>query len=209
MSDLRNDTFGFLERELDKFKRENPRIILPHEVRRGEGAPLIQRIGSRELPESLVEKAERVGFFRGRVEVKGVIEMPDERPRVAFYHADNTITFDAREVMAHAIAGEDDAAINTVAWGADGRQPSREDPDLYDPRITSAVTQVSYPTPESVIFSSSLPPGVGTGLQLREVGLKSAGGVLLATKLFARFVFPQQEKFDRLRLSVNWQIIFI
>jgi hypothetical protein len=28
-------------------------------------------------------------------------------------------------------------------------------------------------------------------------------------KAFARFVFPAQQKFDRLRLSVNWQIIFV
>lgn len=208
MSD-RDETFRYLNRELSRFEREHPHIILPHQARRESDEPLIQRVGGVSRPEALIAKAEKTGFFRGRVEVKGVWEIPDEPAKVAFYHADNTITFDAREVMAHALAGEEDAMINTVAWGADGQAPSRDDHGLLDERITSLVSQVSYPTPESVVFSSSLPPGVGTGLQLREVGLKSKGGVLLSAKLFARFVFPQQEKFDRLRLSVNWQIIFV
>lgn len=212
---MSDETFRFLERELEQYRQRRGsmepdgerRILLPHELRNEQG-PVIIRAGG-PLPENRMDKAERTGFFKGRVEVKGVIEEPGERPRVAFHHADNTITFDARTVMAYALSGVADAFITVVAWGADGRQPQRGDTDLYDPRITSAVTQVSYPTPESVVFSSTLPPGIGTGLQLQEVGLKSTGGATLLQKLFARFVFPQQEKFDRLRLSVNWQIIFI
>jgi len=145
--------------------------------------------------------------FMGRVQIKGIIDDPGapDHGKVVFFKNFNTITFDAREIMAHALAGDPLAKITTVAWGSGSTPPSRSDSALENELITSAVIEpVSYPTVDSVVFSSTLPPGVGTNYRFTEVGLKSAGG-----KLLARFVFPPQDKFERLRLSVNWQIIFV
>lgn len=145
--------------------------------------------------------------FMGRVEIKAIIDDPGspDHGKVVNYLNNNTITFDAREIMAHALAGDPGAKITTVAWGSGSTPAQRSDTKLENELITSAVIEpVAYPTVDSVVFSSTLPPGVGTGMRFTEVGLKSADG-----KLLARFTFPPQDKFERLRLSVNWQIIFV
>ena len=141
----------------------------------------------------------------GTVELKAVIDHPgDPRHGQLVGHVkSNTITFDARTIMARALAGLE--KISHVGWGSGTTPPARANTELENELITSVVIEpVSFPTTDSVVFSSTLAPNVGTGQSYSEVGLKSTSG-----KLFARFVFPPQEKFDRLRLSVNWQIIFI
>lgn len=164
---------------------------------------------SNHLPhDEAIELADRTKpGFMGRVEIKGVIDDPGspDHGKVVYYKSTNTITFDAREIMARALAGDPQAKITTVAWGSGATPPQRSNTQLENELITSAVIEpVGYPTADSIVFSSTLPPGVGTNLRFTEVGLKSAGG-----KLLARFVFPPQDKFERLRLSVNWQIIFV
>lgn len=125
--------------------------------------------------------------------------------KIVAHHKFNTITYDARKVMARALAGEINGPLTTVGWGTGITPPVRANTDLEAQIITSAIIQpVSYPTIDSVVFSSVLPRDVGTGYTYSEVGLKSAGGLL-----FARFVFPGVYKFAQLRMTVNWQIIFI
>jgi hypothetical protein len=149
--------------------------------------------------------------YMGLVEIKGIWDEPghENHGKVVEFHRQNTITYDARPAMARAIAGDDAGHITTVAWGTgyDGTNgPDREDTALANQVITSAVIQpVTYPDDnQSVIFSSQLVRGVGSNYTYNEVGLVTQGGLL-----FARFAFPGQFKFPQLRLSVNWQIIFI
>lgn len=150
--------------------------------------------------------------YMGIVEIKGVIDDPGapDHGKLVSYVNSNVITLSARKVMAMALAGQDKVA--TVHWGGGTTPPQRTDPQpgwpglLELPRIVSnieAADAVSS-TADSIVFSSTLPATVGTGLLLSEVGLVSANGLLVA-----RFGFPPQDKFDRLRLSVNWQIIII
>lgn len=143
----------------------------------------------------------------GRVEIKAIVDDPGspDHGKVVAHISSNTITFDARGIMARALAGLAEAKITTVGWGSGNTPPARSNTQLENELITSGVIEpAGFPTPDSVVFSSTLAPNVGTGQTYTEVGLKSAGG-----DLFARFTFPPQEKFPRLRLSVNWQIIFI
>lgn len=146
------------------------------------------------------------GYF-GVVGIEGVHDEeghPDHGKIVA-HHKFNTITYDARKVMALALAGDAAGPITTVGWGTGTTPPQRTDTALQTQVITSAIINpVSYPTVDSVVFSSVLPRDTGTGFTYSEVGLTSAGGLL-----FARFVFPGVYKFAQLRMTVNWQIIFI
>lgn len=146
------------------------------------------------------------GYF-GVVGIEGTYddEGHPDHGKVVAHHRFNTITYDARRVMARALAGEVDGPLTTVGWGTGITPPVRGDTALQTQVITSAIIQpVSYPTVDSVVFSSVLPRDTGTGFTYSEVGLKSAGGLL-----FARFVFPGVYKFAQLRMTVNWQIIFI
>lgn len=149
----------------------------------------------------------------GRVEIKGIIDDPGapDHGKVVSYHASNVITFDARKIMARALAGEKDGLGNllgkivAVAWGSGSSDPARAQTQLDNQlRVSAVIEPVVYPNDESVIFSSTLPPNEGTGEQYSEVGLIAANGMM-----FARFKFPTQFKFDRLRLTVNWQVIFV
>lgn len=155
-----------------------------------------------------IDMAERTKpGFMGRVEIKAVIDDPGapDHGKVVSYLNNNTITFDARGIMARALAGDPGAKITTVAWGS-GSEPAKRSDDALgnELQVTAVIEPVGYPTADSVVFSSTMPPGLGTNMRFTEVGLKSADG-----KLLARFTFPPQDKFDRLRLSVNWQIIFV
>ena len=146
------------------------------------------------------------GYF-GVVGIEGTYddEGHPDHGKVVTHHKFNTITYDARRVMARALAGEVDGPLTTVGWGTGITPPVRGDTALQTQVIASAIIQpVSYPTVDSVVFSSVLPRDTGTGFTYSEVGLKSAGGLL-----FARFVFPGVYKFAQLRMTVNWQIIFI
>lgn len=161
----------------------------------------------------ILKKIEHVdtGYF-GIVGIEGTVDDPGspDHGKVVAYHRFNTITYDAQRVMARALAGDSSGPITSVAWGigqTDGTttSPVRSDTGLNQEVISSPVIQpVTYPDPQSVLFSSTLARDVGTGYTYTEVGLKSAGGLL-----FARFKFPGVYKFEQLRLSVNWQIRFI
>lgn len=149
--------------------------------------------------------------YVGIVGIEGTIDDPEDpdHGNVVAYHRFNTITYDARTIMARALAGEADGPLTTVAWGTGSptgtAAPTRDDRALQNEVASSVIIRpVSYPDTASVVFSSSLPRDVGTGFTYTEVGLKSAGGLL-----FARFVFPGLFKFQKLRLSVNWEIRFI
>lgn len=146
------------------------------------------------------------GYF-GVVGIEGVWDEPGHpnHGKVMAHCKFNTITYDARKVMARALAGETNGPLTQVGWGTGTTPPVRGDTDLQNQVQVSPIIQpVSYPTIDSVVFSSVLPRDTGTGFTYSEVGLKSAGGLL-----FARFVFPGVYKFAQLRMTVNWQIIFI
>lgn len=153
--------------------------------------------------------------YMGIVEIKGIWDEPGHpnHGKLMSYVNSNVITLSARTVLAMALAGKD--SVHSVAWGGGTAAPQRSDPQpswpglLQIPLVTSPIDPaVSFPTVDSVIFSSSLPPGTdpstGYNLMLSEVGLVSANGLLAA-----RFTFPAQNKFEQLRLSVNWQIIIV
>lgn len=153
-----------------------------------------------------IELDERAKPCMGRVAIVGVIDDPGapDHGQVVTYASNNTITFDARDIMAHALAGDLQGVINGVAWGDGTSEPKRENTQLDNELAVTAISQVSYPPGTgSVVFSSTMPPQTNTGMRFSEVGLMSPMGML------ARFKFPAQEKFERLRLSVNWQIIFV
>jgi hypothetical protein len=191
-----NGTFEYLEVELHNYNEDtHARLIkTPAEL----------------FDQTSLELQMKQKPYMGIVEIKGVIDdpgSPDHGKVVSHVHS-NVITLSARAVMALALAGQD--KIVAVHWGSGSTPPQRSDPQpgwpglLENFQIASAIDAATPTTDDSILFSSTLPPTVGTGLQLSEVGLVS-----LLLKLFARFTFPPQDKFDRLRLSVNWQIIII
>jgi hypothetical protein len=159
-------------------------------------------------PESHSLRDTNLPPYQGRVEIKGIWDEPGS-PRhgeVVSFYSSNTITFDARGLMARAIAGDPAGHIIGVAWGTDGTAAQRSDTGCLAPVASSTIVQpVSYPRPESVMFTSVLARGEGTGYTYKEVALMADDN-----KCFARFVFPNgQYKFAQLRMSVNWEIIFI
>ena len=145
--------------------------------------------------------------FRGRVTITGSIDDPGaaDHGRIVYRQAWNTITLDSRGIMARALAGDEHGFIDTVGWGDGTTEPTKDDVALEHETESGAVVKPAvYPTIDSVTFTSTLPPGEGTGKRFSEIGLKAKNG-----KLFARFTFPGIVKFARLRLSVTWQIIFV
>lgn len=146
----------------------------------------------------------------GVVEVICQVDDPgsDDHGSVVSY-SHNTITLDARAIMAKAIAGVPNAHITAIHWGSGQRAPAREDVALQDFKIATLVESAVYPTDDSVMFSAAISAGkgeeFGEGVTFSEVGLVSGWN----NKLFARYTFPPQPKFERLKLSVNWQIFFV
>ena len=160
------------------------------------------------LSEATIKTRDRSGRpFHGIVEVVGTIDDPGapDHGQVVYHKRRNTITLDSRGIMARALAGDADGFITTVAWGDGTTEPVKEDEALEHELESSAVgSPAAYPTVDSVMFTATLPPGQGTGARFSEIALKAGNG-----KLFARFTFPGVDKFNRLRLSVTWQIIFV
>jgi hypothetical protein len=159
-------------------------------------------------PDALAPREPILPPYQGRVEIKGIWDEPGH-PRhgeVVSYYAANTITFDARGLMARALAGDPAGHIVAVAWGTDGTAAQRSDTGCKAQVASSTIVQpITYPRPESVMFTSVLARGEGTGYTYKEVALMADDD-----KCFARFVFPNgQYKFAQLRMSVNWEIIFI
>jgi len=217
MTPEKNDPFAFLEKALaDAACGDGPQL----EVRVHAPDPILpatpnvvpvlagELVFAGDIDDYAMDYPEKAKApCMGRVEIKAIVDDPGapDHGQVVSHVFSNTITFDARGIMARALAGLAEAKITTVGWGSDNTPPDRSNTQLGNELITSGVIEpASFPTPDSVVFSSTLAPNVGTGQTYTEVGLKSAGG-----DLFARFTFPPQEKFPRLRLSVNWQIIFI
>lgn len=167
----------------------------------------MDRFDSRDAME-FCEKTKR--GCMGVVEVICQVDEPgsaDHGQIVSYSH--NTITLDARGIMARAIAGFPNAKIAAIHWGSGQRAPAREDAALQDFKIATPVESAIYPTDDSVMFSATIPAGKGAefgeGVTFSEVGLVSGWD----NKLFARYTFPPQPKFERLKLSVNWQIFFV
>jgi len=143
----------------------------------------------------------------GRVEIKGVVDdiFSPDHGQVAYCYAYNTIVNDARGILARALAGDEGGFVTSVGWGDGATEPAATDEALENEVLaTEVISPAAYPTVDSVVFTSTMAPGVGTGQQFSEVGLKSGNG-----KLFARFTFPPLDKFARLRLTVSWQIVFV
>lgn len=183
--------------------------------------------------------------WRGYVHL--VLEDPETGGVV--YHSRNTITLDARRIMA-ALLGPHEKVVITrpdnavllptkpkteerlipdishlithVAWGSGTTDPTRDDYKIETPVANGEgflSTEVQWPvtiTENSIIFQSSIDPGVGPDDQeYSEVLLitpktssNSDGHVAVGYRVFARFVFPTLKKFRRLRLSVRWEIFF-
>lgn len=154
----------------------------------------------------MIDARDRAGpALEGRVELLGFVDDPGaaDHGRLVYHHERNTVCVNARKIMAHALAGAD--KIASVGWGSGTTPPDRLDTRLgQELQVSDVVSPANYPTEDSVLFTSTLPPGQGTDQRFSEVGLKSQSG-----ELFARFTFPPVDKFERLRLAVNWQIFFV
>jgi hypothetical protein len=99
----------------------------------------------------------------GIVEVKGTIDDPGAPDHGEMVYCErNTITFTAREIMAHCLAGVAAYFITTIGWGTGTTAPQRSDTALQTPAISSAVVSpAGYPTIDSVVFTSTLPRRYG------------------------------------------------
>lgn len=126
---------------------------------------------------------------------------------VYIYNTPNTIVYDARDLMAFLLAGDNvsDNRIGKIGTGLDGTPPVRTDTTLGNEILKVDTTSYTFPAVGQVEFTAILDyTSVANGQPLQEAGLFSADG----TTMFARQIFGTITKTNLLQLQFIWRIIF-
>ena len=119
--------------------------------------------------------------------------------------APNIITYDAREILAYLLAGDNlvDRYVKYLQVGDDVTAPTRNDTTLANSVDTVGVTY-TFPLVDRVQFEAILPNVTpANGSTLREAGLFNNSG-----KMFSRQVHGDIAKTSAIQLKYIWTIIF-
>jgi hypothetical protein len=121
--------------------------------------------------------------------------------------APNVITYGARSILTHLIAGDSlsNTYINSLEVGTDNTVPARTDTALGN-KVDEVGITYEYPViyPDRVVFTGILPNTTpANGSTLREAGLTNSNG-----ELFARQVYGDIAKTAAVQLKYIWTIIF-
>ena len=140
-----------------------------------------------------VARFETQGAWDWDGEVTVIVYRPDGEALVDVFH--NTITNDARFMVAHALSGAAvDLRIKYVALGDDDTTPTSSDHALGSEKYRRAVADYSYPATASVKTTTSVPASEATGFTIKEIGwfagptatASADSGVLVARVLYTR-----------------------
>jgi hypothetical protein len=139
--------------------------------------------------------------YAGVLQIQGI----HEDGSVVELYASNVITYDARTIMTHLLAGYDhpNRYVQTLKVGTVSTAPARTDTDLGNV-VDSVGVVYTFPNVDRVVFEGILAtssPANGQGLV--EAGLFNASGFM-----FARQVYPVISKTNALQLKYIWTIIF-
>jgi len=123
------------------------------------------------------------------------------------YETPNTIVFDARDVMAALLVGDNVATkkIGKIGVGLDGTIPARTDTTLGNELLKVDIVGNTFPATGHVEVTAILDyTSVANGQVLQEAGLFTADG----TTMFARQIFGAITKSNLFQLQFIWRIIF-
>ena len=145
-----------------------------------------------------------IGILRYKVFRNGILQEE--------FEGRNLIVDNARDQMAHLIAGEFlDRNIAYIAVGEGGAEPDDEDISLTNP-CQKAVSGYSFPGSGQVLFDFEFTADEANGMAIREFGLFTADG-----KLFSRRIREDKDgnpinepiyKNSDFSLIGEWEIIF-
>lgn len=132
----------------------------------------------------------------------------DRRGNRFIYFTPNIITYEARQVMAHALVGETDYMVTTMAFGSDNTAASRGDTALVAQTYTKSVGTPTFPLVASqeigqVLFTVLLDFDEANGDTFQEAGLLAAN-----SSLVARQVHSSVTKDSNFQLEYRWLLIF-
>lgn len=145
---------------------------------------------------TLTDHPALVGVFTLRVFRRGVL--------VERYEDRNMIVDTARSAFAHLVAGDGAGlSVAEIGFGETGTGPSPDDESLSETAYSRSIDSYTFPSEGNVAFAWSLGTGEANGLEIREFGLLTGDGTLIARK--TRGVI---EKSSDLSLDGTWTIIF-
>lgn len=122
---------------------------------------------------------------------------------VEVYRDANMIVNLARNVFAQLLGGDGvGKAVTQIGFGTDGNGPSLDDTALTEAYLKDVASH-DYPQDGHVRFSWTLAASEANGTAIREFGLLSADGTLIARKTRGAI-----EKSDDISLEGTWTIIF-
>jgi hypothetical protein len=141
---------------------------------------------------------------RGELKIKVIDRKGKE---VYTYDTPNTIVFDAREIMAQLLSGDDasNKKVSKLAVGLDGTPPERADIALANELLKVDVIGYTFPEVGHVEYTAVLDyTSAANGQTFQEAALYTND----ETKMFARQIFGQITKTDLFQLQFIWRIIF-
>lgn len=140
---------------------------------------------------------------RGELTIKCI----DKNGNEYIYDTPNTIVFDARDIMASLLVGDDVAnlKIAKLGVGLDATLPERADVSLANELLKVDIIGYTFPEPGHVEITAILDyTSAANGQQLQEAGLFTAD----ESKMFARQIFGLITKTNLFQLQFIWRIIF-
>ena len=151
----------------------------------------------------IVEIAKDLKPMEGQLTIKSI----DRQGNEFIYHTPNVITFDARDVMAHLLVGDNVATYQLafLAVGLNNTAPTRSDTSLANELLQVPFLSYTFPAAGQVEITSVLDfVSPANGQILNEAGLMCNDG----TTMFARQVYGDIEKTSALQLQYIWRIIY-
>ena len=152
---------------------------------------------------TLIDSARKELPCRGELTVIAT----DKDGNTHIYDTPNTIVFDARDIMAALLVGDDvpNNRISKLGVGLDGTAPVRENTELGNELLKVDSAGYTFPEIGHVEITALLDYASGAnGREIREAGLFTGDG----TRMFARQVFGTITKSSSLQLQFIWRIIF-
>ena len=136
--------------------------------------------------------------LRGDVEIK----ILDANGKVVNMHKyKNLIVTAGKTLLTELLAGITGNSIANIAFGTDATPPAITDTALHAYVLEEPVA-ISYPTPNQVTFTATMPAGTGNGNTFQELGLYCTTG------MFARLAIGAIAKSTTYQIQVAWTISF-
>lgn len=116
---------------------------------------------------------------------------------------ENLVVTGAQPVIAALLGGAAGMALSHIGFGTDGTAPTAGDTTLAG-AVKVALGAVTYPASGEVRFAWLLNDATANGMAIREFGLYSADGTLVARKVRSTAI----DKTDQITLEGEWTLHF-